>query len=123
MGKILRPGLVAIQYLGKIDSMFRGAVENRKYITVSPNDIVLVSLIDSITYCRGTQWKKIDTDVDITNMLNPPHTKEEVTLDNLMYSTDSQIKEACKKHGIKIGRGKIEDLVPLLLPFLNKSQD
>ena len=134
MARILRPGLVAIRYIGKIDTLFRGAVEGRKYITVEPNDIVLLSLVDSITYCRGTQWEKVETEVDISRMLNLPLLDSnepsvlgmkytEATLENLNNLTDAEIKKACKKYGIKIGRTKTEDLIPLLLPFLQQNQD
>ena len=120
--RILRPGLVAIQYIGVIATLFRGAIENKKYITVEPNDIVLVDEVQAITYCRGTQWKKIDTDVDLSSLLEKDNEpiKDELTLENIYNKTDDEIKEECKKRGIKIGRKKRDDLISLLLPFLEK---
>ncbi|CAA6806661.1 MAG: Unknown protein [uncultured Sulfurovum sp.] len=84
--RILRPGLVAIMYLGTVTIPFRGAVENKKYPMISTGDIVLVSLVDSITYCRGTQWKEVKTNVDISNMLNSPllQTVKELSNDEVL---------------------------------------
>lgn len=135
MIRILRPGLVAIRYIGKIDISFRGAVENKKYIIVHQDDIVLVPVVDAITYCRGTQWEEVETNVDISNIMLNSSIKEDIpgfdtdkgfrtaTLENLNDLNEAEIKTACKKYDIKIGRKKVEDLIPLLIPFLEQEKN
>jgi len=153
MPKILRIGLAVIRYKGEVKTVFRGAVEGRKYVEVFPNDMVIVSIVDSITYTKGTQWERVESDVDISTLFslaqplnlsdiddeaeekvkggddisntNDAKASEvtelrEATLENINDLHLDEVKYACKKFGIKHGKKKIEDLIPLLLPFLQQ---
>ena len=67
--KILRPGLVLLQYVGVIEILFRLKVENRKHIMIEPNDYVLVDDVSAVYMEKGTQFKRVDTDVDLSTFM------------------------------------------------------
>jgi len=198
--RVLRPGLKAVRYTGKIETKFRGAAEGRSYIKVSPDDVIIVTAVNAVRLSRGTQYEMVDTDVDITSLLaaflaetplevatneellgelvkrgvieqvdvfsadgdtdledsevsgqdtakaaeeahstgsgtahstgsGTAHSTSsgtsdelrEATKENVMELNTKELKAACKKYGITIGKKKNDTLVALLLPYLENA--
>ena len=107
MKRILRPGLVLIQYLGTIEILFRVKVEERRHITIKPLDHVLVDAVTAVYLTRGTQYKKVKTEVDLVPSV--------LTSDPLEFVDDKLIMEEMVVRGLL-------DHAPDIRNFTNEEQ-
>ena len=136
MPRLLIIGYVLIEYLGEKPILYRGKVPvgSRKYMEVSKGDLVVADEVTAITYCRGTQWRRVQCDIDISTLFDtkdePIDTDEPIepnsetprvmTQANLDEFEDSELIDFAKSKnitGITV-RSSRKKLIPLILPYL-----
>lgn len=129
--RLLIIGYVLIEYLGEKPIDYRGKVPvgARKFMKVEKGDIVVADEVTAIIMCKGTQWKKIESDVDISNLLMSKYNQSQkefddcsslMTQSNLDDYSDEELIAFAKEKGVTGAnvRSKREKLIPLILPFL-----
>lgn len=128
--KVLLIGYVLMEYLGDKPILYRGKVPvgGRKFMEVEKGDMVVTDEVTAIGYCRGTQWKRVKCDVDISslfaNVQKEPIKDDEpikvMTQANLDEFSDEELIAFAKDKkitGVNV-RSKRDKLIPLILPFL-----
>ncbi|SFV71787.1 hypothetical protein MNB_SV-13-251 [hydrothermal vent metagenome] len=144
--RVLIIGYVLIEYLGEKPIEYRGKVPvgSRKYMKVKKGDIVVADEVTAITYCRGTQWKRVEhNDVDIASLFVVSEQKEPIKEDELIDEDEDELIDK-KKSIKKMTQSNLDDfsieeliafakskkvtgvnvrstrakVIPLILPFL-----
>ena len=122
--RVLIIGYVLMEYMGEKPISYKGKVPvgSRKYAKVEKGDMVVADEVTAITFCRGTQWRRVEHDLDIAtlfaNVQNEPI--KEMTQLNLDDFSDEQLIALAKEKnitGITV-RSSRDKVIPLLLPFL-----
>ncbi len=135
--RVLIIGYVLMEYVGEKPIPYRGRVPvgSRKYMEVKKGDIVVADEVTAISYCRGTQWKRVESDVDISSLFASEQKEQEpiqetdvepiqeakvITQSNLDEFSDEELIEFAKSK--KIGgvtkRSARDKVVSLILPYL-----
>ena len=141
MQRILIVGYVLMEYLGEKPILYRGRVPvgSRKYIEVKKGDIVVADEVTAIAHCRGTQWRRVESGVDIaplfaseqkepiqeTDVEPIQETDVEPIQDNMTQSNLDEFSDEeliafakAKKIGGITKRSARDKVISLILPYL-----
>ena len=118
---VYTPGMLAVEYVGGFPYVVREVKYARfePSVTLEEGDIIFLPMLSAMMLLRRKH-----------RLFRPATGKPffnsdaaEITKENIMDVTtvsDEMIRAACRSYGIKTGKKTRNDLVALLLPFLEK---